>query len=67
MVVKEFFHLPVFLILLVLFYSVNTQYHRDSRENSFSGGAIGDVCLRESYRDVSAKASTMCSSKKSVS
>ena len=52
MVVKEFFHLPVFLILLVLFYSVNTQYHRDSRENSFSGGAIGDVCLRESYRDV---------------
>ena len=52
MVVKEFFHLPVFLILLVLFHSVNTQYHRDSRENSFSGGAIGDVCLRESYRDV---------------
>ena len=52
MVVKEFFHLPVFLILLVFFHSVDTQYHRDSRENSFSGGAIGDVCLRESYRDV---------------
>ncbi|RMX61357.1 hypothetical protein pdam_00025637 [Pocillopora damicornis] len=31
---------------------VDTQYHRDSRENSFSGGAIGDECLRESYRDV---------------
>ena len=52
MVVKEFLHLPVFFILLVLFHSVNTQYHQDSRENSFSGGAIGDVCLRESYRDV---------------
>ena len=63
--VQEFFHLPVFLFMLVSFHSVVTQYHLDTREVSIfgkmlqkhifktiTGAAFGDVCLRECYRDV---------------
>nr|XP_058960212.1 uromodulin-like [Pocillopora verrucosa] len=63
--VQEFFHLPVFLFMLVLFHSVVAQYHCDTREVSIfgkmlqkhifktiTGAALGDVCLRECYRDV---------------
>ena len=63
--VQEFFHLPVFLFMLVSFHSVVTQYHLDTREVSIfgkmlqkhifktiTGAALGDVCLRECYRDV---------------
>ena len=63
--VQEFFHLPVFLFMLVLFHSVVAQYHCDTREVSIfgkmlqkhifktiTGAAFGDVCLRECYRDV---------------
>ena len=63
--VQEFFHLPVFLFMLVLSRSVVAQYHRDTREVSIfgkmlqkhifktiTGAAFGDVCLRECYRDV---------------
>ena len=63
--IQEFFHLPVFLFMLVLSRSVVAQYHRDTREVSIfgkmlqkhifktiTGAAFGDVCLRECYRDV---------------
>ena len=63
--VQEFFHLPVFLFMLVLFHSVVAQYHCDTGEVSIfgkmlqkhifktiTGAAFGDVCLRECYRDV---------------
>ena len=63
--IQEFFHLPLFLSMLVSFDSVVTQYHRDTREVSIlgkmlqkhilktiTGAAFGDVCLRECYRDV---------------
>ncbi|CAH3167880.1 unnamed protein product [Pocillopora meandrina] len=63
--VQEFFHLPVFLSMLVSFDSVVTQCHRNTREVSIlgkmlqkhifktiTGAAFGDVCLRECYRDV---------------
>ena len=63
--IQAFFHLPVFLFMLVSFHSVVTQYHRDTREVSIlgkmlqkhifktiTGAAFGDVCLRECYRDV---------------
>ena len=63
--VQEFFYLPVLLFMLVLFHSVVTQYHYDTREVSIfgkmlqkhifktiTGAAFGDVCLRECYRDV---------------
>ncbi|PFX13942.1 Fibrillin-1 [Stylophora pistillata] len=62
---QEFFYLPAFVFLLLLFHPVNTQYHRDTREVSFfgmmlqnnifktiTGAALGDVCLLECYRDV---------------
>ena len=65
MVVQGFFHLPVVLSLLVLFHSVFTQYHRDTREDSIFGmmlqnhifktitrAAFGDECLRECYHDI---------------
>nr|XP_058960210.1 putative lysozyme-like protein [Pocillopora verrucosa] len=63
--IQEFFHLPVFLFMLVLSHSVVAEYHRDTREVSIlgkmlqkhifktiTGAAFGDVCLRECYRDV---------------
>ena len=63
--IQEFFHLPVFLFMLVLSRSVVAQYHRDTRDVSIfgkmlqkhifktiTGAAFGDVCLRECYRDV---------------
>ena len=63
--VQEFFHLPLFLSMLVSFDSVVTQNHRDTREVSIlgkmlqkhmfktiTGAAFGNVCLRECYRDV---------------
>ena len=63
--VQEFFHLPVFLFMLVSFHSVVTQYYLNTREVSIfgkmlqkhifktiTGAALGDVCLRECYRDV---------------
>ena len=63
--IQAFFHLPVFLFVLVSFHSVVTQYHRDTREVSIlgkmlqkhifktiTGAAFGDVCLQECYRDV---------------
>ena len=63
--VQEFFNLTVFLFMLVLFHSVVAHYHCDTREVSIfgkmlqkhifktiTGAALGDVCLRECYRDV---------------
>ena len=63
--VQGFFYLPVSLFMLVLFDSVVTQYHRDTREVSIlgkmlqkhifktvTGASFGDVCLRECYRDI---------------
>ena len=63
--VQEFFHLPVFLFMLVSFHSVVAQYHRDTREVSILGkmlqnhifktitrAAFGDLSLRECYRNV---------------
>ena len=63
--VPGFFYLPVSLFMLVLFDSVVTQYHRDTREVSIlgkmlqkhifktiTGASFGDVCLRECYRDI---------------
>ena len=59
--VQEFFHLPVFLFLLVLFHSVVAQYHpvsilgkmlQNHIFKTITRAAFGDLSLRECYRDV---------------
>ena len=62
--VQEFFYLPVLLFMLVLFHSVVTQYHCDTREVSIfgkmlqkhifktiTGAAFGVVCSNSQHQE----------------